>query len=1681
MKRNTILSALLLLAVSCVQEGHFSTPSAPETEPTVPVILSFADPVTLQAGTRAGFGTEMADTPAITSIHVAVFGSSGYLKDYISAVPCDSQGNVPGEYADKNYDNTTETTYYFKVRLPVNLEQSQRTLHIIANGPSSLPFNAYEPDVMGSMTVGGGVGAYWQRIVLPQGIWAREDDTRDEGYEVLSDLSDLEDIRLIRNFAKVVVSESARNFELVSYMLCNMPESGSVAAYSDEDDHWMTGEELMPDNDSKPGNFMDDGFITYGTGGAKRYAGFPLEPVLNTFVPASEADYEESGMAVDTYMDGEGQNPDPYKSIGYPIYVYERAVTHDTPPFILMKGKWVDNDTQDEDLDEKFGDADYTYYRLDISRDELQYFPLYRNYRYEVRITGVEVSGYDTPGEAAKHNSGDNFSISLETELLSDVANEKLHLFVQEPFIDLTYDSAIHEFWYRLLVRNNGTQSPDNGKVEISLVPGGDALAEIGEGEITGATAGAYWYRESSDRDAVDDQDNLDQERFVKYKLNNPASSGVSKLSSTLRLVAEVKENEGTQNEKTYRLAREVTIRVYNPTTEELRLVPDWIPNEKGQKTRLEIPLPLDLERSMFPLNITIWDDDKALNPTQDEQMPVSISEPKYGFDYILNWSNYQQLCQEAEYAGADHALLTCDLQTIKAISNRAAANATPEYYTTVHAECDYFKGTAVLHADSDTYLKPSWQTVKSTAAVVSVKSGDAWSLTITLEDGSAAAGASLSKSYNSQGSEEDVTVTLPPVGNHNVLYRLTLANAVQLTRTAYILQESDAITVSLLPDYTGASAKTVPCGTVGSSETYSKIVTVESGVPYYLQISEDGTTWVDASSRLDPDDPVKLRVPGNPGTTSRTLYIRARSADVDTNGNPVLLSTNEVQVTQDGATAHLRAPATIRNYESDAGVMVRSSMPVVLKAYDANDLNNLVELTVPVYDEDGSRVQVESVDASTPLSLRANSNGKDYKLRLGMNTSNADRVFQMKLYPDGNAASALVDRTIIQTASFSLSPAETEIACDATSATLTFKTEVDGTFAVSGGNTYGTVTSGVSISPDHAEFDSTHPEILQHALTLTVPENNTVGARTYTVTATNSTYTWKRIENNTIVPTTGRSESVTVTQAAGTAALTVVDNTIQMNQTTANVTVASSFPTKVRVYNGNTLVFESSGTIAASSGTTVAVTVPPFTNASGTDRVFTVVLCNADGTEFPTHAETIGTITQSGTPVFTLTPSVSNIGRDDQSATLTFTTEVDGTFAVSGGNTYGTIANDAALAADVSISPASVTTNSYGTHTLTLTVPKNNTLEDRTYTVTATNSTYHCTATATVVQAAGDAHLTVVDTEILMCQPTAQVRVDASFDTVLKVYDHTSDPGHTGTPLYTSATRTANTTATVETLSNLVNTGSARTLDVDLCNADGKVVCTGTITQQPGIRLVAAQTSVKGDGTPVTLTVISDVPWQLTSTNGGTFGPAGNTVATCTGPATDYAGQQVRWDLPANYATGTRTLTATASGTGSNSSLTDQASVTQSGSTGHVDRTTAYIYYYNNYNGLGTQSYTYSNSYTSGGRTYRYTITGELSDITDRKSVGTDRVEVSKESTFTLSASKNCRITQAKLIYYSTYGPDSITSSVGTVTSEIYYRDRWDGDVSNGNDVEFTFHKSGTDAIALNYYTVTVTVYSWD
>ena len=1058
-----------MLTASCTREA-FNEETRPE-QPTVPVIMSFSQPVTLQAGTKADPGKEMGLKPAITDIHVAIYGTDRYLKDYVSAYPCDANGNP----LSSGYVSENGTTAYFMVRLPIS--SKTRVLHVIANGPASLPFNAYENEIMQNLTVSEGNGAYWQRIELTGGITIKETDgvpmQKPNGDYIPSDAltASVSGITLIRNFASITLNENADNFQIVSYTLCNMPRSGAIAMYSTNHGDWVSD---YTDPDLSLTNYLYN-YMDPADNTVKSYLGFPTNPEIDTTVPTTEDAYNAPGVTV-----GPGE----------PFYVYERAVTSENPPFILMAARY-------EESGEPDSSTPIRYYRLDLAMDS-GYFPIYRNFSYLVNVSGVTAEGYDNPADAAAHNSGANFSVSLDTRSLPEVSNGVVRLFVQHANYDWVYNTDEQKFGFRFTL-NGSTSGTLNDYVTVTHKEG-NAINSL----------------------RVDSDDDAEDFRYVHYKMNQP--DGTSTLSSTVQL-----EGLYSDGGTSYRLVRLITIRVFNAKTVQPYFTPFAVANEAAQRTILNIPLPWDLQASMFPMEILIEDSAKVLNPAANENMPVKttgINDPStvftslsgdgsssYCFVRTLNWSEYQRLKTNAELSGTSDIVLTCEFETTKAFTS-TTAYVYNKYFVTDSAGVTTAQAT--LTGDPDNNITPNRQTISGRTAHVMVKCAGNWELSIALLNGSVATGATLSPSSGSATTGQDVEITLPENVTENAIrYRVTLTNTSatpNFTRTALMTQEGTTMHL------------TTSVTSVDNAST-SVNVAVQSGVRYVIELLDENNNVLSTSAEYDPTlAPVNrtVLIPQNQTFSERQLTIRVRN----------LLSTiwQDVTITQEAAFAALTVRASeVPMSATTAPVYLRNSFPVRLRVYN-NDTNELVSTS-------------EEFEKSVTAVLR--------NVTIDANSGSAT-TYRVEIWRTGLTESIGNSITIVQKPSILITAASTSVKGDENT-TLTIVSDVDWELTVTGGATLSTY-SGTATGGSGQTID------------LTMPVNYSTTAAQFTITAKGTG------ENASM------TSSVTVTHRAA---------TLRTGQTVtfpcgSGRTYSSSVLTDTR--NGITATFE--GTLNSSSST---------------------------------------------------------------------------------------------------------------------------------------------------------------------------------------------------------------------------------------------------------------------------------------------------------------------------------------------------------------------------------------------------------------------------------------------------------------------------------------------------------------
>ena len=823
-----ILFALLLGVVSC-NKAELETPEVKkDVEPTGLVAITMkADIPLLQAHTRA-LG-DFSDTPSIKDIHVAVFGTSGYPQAYTIAEPVDASGNALSDYATEN-----GRTYYFKVLLPVY--EGEAHVHIIANGPASIPFVDQDEDsIMATMRSESPVGAYWARIVMPDGILTQLDDngimqTDDEGNYIPSDGTAhlFEDLVLVRNFAeiKLLIDDTVTNLDYISWTLVNTPVSGSVAPMAD--------------------GFVDD-FKDYtynaSTGrmvnGSKVYEGFLFD------------DYDEENKPVDFTQPTDATITTPVSGLNF---MYERPHPgSEKATCLLVKGKYTAEGLSQDDY--------YTYYRIDLMDEAVGgYFPIYRNYRYQVRIHKVGNRGARTIAEAMNRDSGGNVSLSTEAQKLTDISDGTSRLYVE--YVEKSFTSGGKKSLWVYYVPDVSTGVVDNTKITWSIKEQGTALVE-GATVTKSAT--------SSDTGAY----------VLEFELNDQSETTdlVSKL--------QIKASNGVEGDDNSTLYRDITLRVLKKMDMSLSLVPKKVEGQ-GSSTLLNITLPDNLPSSMFPMEFYIEDINHTLystgsDGTNDIIVPVktdnSIVDGKTNSFYFIRTVN------ESEYK-TNHTIST-QFKTNKDASA-----------TTIYVANEYFKTQSINLLNDGMYVNPVKATVPFNTTSVKVEvefaepDGKSWTV-------SGGAGVTIANIVNSNGEAFEGT----PTGNGTFEMRFLANNSTtaSVTRTATVTYNGTPHTVTITQSPLEFSV-TTDTPTIIASATKAT-VTIHA---------EEGKSWTASVSGPNGTNPT---LSANSGTGTTTLTVTLPANNTTQRQFTVTATMTDPAATASTTITQLRAPNTYSDF----------------------------------------------------------------------------------------------------------------------------------------------------------------------------------------------------------------------------------------------------------------------------------------------------------------------------------------------------------------------------------------------------------------------------------------------------------------------------------------------------------------------------------------------------------------------------------------------------------------------------------------------------------------------------------------------------------------------------------------------------------------------------------------------
>ena len=302
------------------------------------------------------------------------------------------------------------------------------------------------------------------------------------------------------------------------------------------------------------------------------------------------------------------------------FHIYERTIPSGTlePTFVIIRGRFGN-------------EGEFFYYRLDLMETKVvnnesvyQYYPIYRNFRYNIRLNRISSAGVATPQLAAVSSGAEDISADISMKHLGDISNGITRLVV-EPFMSRTYTGPNEEGYYYLYARffndvNSADPNTDWGAVSVELMPmDGNEDDILTLYDDVGNEVHAFY-------PSAQEMGGVPGFRIIRFNTKIPGNeTKTQKIKITGR---------NLYTHEQYPLYREVEISLQNKQPLQLSLSKPELRMEKGAKQVLNISIPDGLPSSMFPLEFIIEAERLTLTPdntVDGNNLPVlsgqSISE----------------------------------------------------------------------------------------------------------------------------------------------------------------------------------------------------------------------------------------------------------------------------------------------------------------------------------------------------------------------------------------------------------------------------------------------------------------------------------------------------------------------------------------------------------------------------------------------------------------------------------------------------------------------------------------------------------------------------------------------------------------------------------------------------------------------------------------------------------------------------------------------------------------------------------------------------------------------------------------------------------------------------------------------------------------------------------------------
>ncbi len=504
------------------------------------------------------------------------------------------------------------TMYKFKVQL--ELTDSRRTIHILGNiDENQLITGSYVYQLLPTLMSYEGRQAYWQKINMPAIhplLDSHGQPVIENGSYLPSEEAEaaLEHIPLIRNYAKIQVSDATAEddeFELYSYAVIYFPRRGTVAPYRSNV------------------NDVKDAFNFNNIGDSYRFSGYERCRFQDLDEDLQYLGYLTPNVTFDREIPTASMFEDPSTSGGRVIkydknnteqgfYLYERSTPTDKldPTFVIIRGKFGE-------------DGEYYYYRLDLMETKTvnyesvyEYYPIYRNFRYNIQLNRISSIGVSTPEAAANSSGAEDISADISMKHLSDISNGQTRLVV-EPFMAKTYTGPNEEGYYYIYARfyndlNSSDPNVDWGAVSVSLEPLEDQSEDI---LILYDDVGNEVHSFYPASQTMGGEPGF---RVVRF---NTKAAGSQTKTQKIKITG---RNLYTHEE--FPLYREVEITLQKKQNLSVTCAIPEVPLQKEAAQVVNVTIPADLPSSMFPLEFIIEAERLTLTPdnrVSDNNLPV--------------------------------------------------------------------------------------------------------------------------------------------------------------------------------------------------------------------------------------------------------------------------------------------------------------------------------------------------------------------------------------------------------------------------------------------------------------------------------------------------------------------------------------------------------------------------------------------------------------------------------------------------------------------------------------------------------------------------------------------------------------------------------------------------------------------------------------------------------------------------------------------------------------------------------------------------------------------------------------------------------------------------------------------------------------------------------------------------